>query len=132
MNDVSDLSILARAMVGRDRRPPAPITLPPVRCLGGKPNPLTSDNAEVAEAARRAIAEDGDAKFQSALRRAIGRGAERGDDAVIAEGEAAWTRLSKSRTFEDWRAVGRALMAGRNRAMREAGTNRPWGKQYVC
>jgi hypothetical protein len=54
-------------------------------------------------------------------------------DGVITDGRAAWDRL-KSReqaTWQDWLAVGEALIVGRTRAMQTAKTNKPVGTTYV-
>lgn len=46
-------------------------------------------------------------------------------------GRAAWQRLQKDKTFEDWLTFGRALVDGRRWAMHEAGANRPMGSAYT-
>jgi hypothetical protein len=45
-------------------------------------------------------------------------------------GRAAWKRLKKNKTWDDWMAVGEALLCGRHVAMQAAETNRPEGKAY--
>mgnify|MGYP001417859242 CR=1 FL=1 len=49
---------------------------------------------------------------------------------IIKQGQEAWRRLKKSKSWNDWIMVGDALVVGRNWAMRQAGTNRPEGKGY--
>lgn len=49
---------------------------------------------------------------------------------VIKLGVEAWKRLKKSKSWNDWIAVGDALVLGRDWAMRQAQTNRPEGKAY--
>jgi hypothetical protein len=51
----------------------------------------------------------------------------------VAAGCAAWERIKdNARTsWSDWVLIGKALIAGRTEAMREAGINRPFGATYV-
>jgi hypothetical protein len=49
---------------------------------------------------------------------------------IVRRGTAAWARLKKHRNWDDWMAVGEALLVGREFAMRDANTNRPIGKGY--
>jgi hypothetical protein len=53
-------------------------------------------------------------------------------DATIEAGRAAWKRLKKStlQTYDDWKAVGRMLKAGRTLCMALAKTNTPQGTTY--
>jgi hypothetical protein len=55
------------------------------------------------------------------------------DDATIADGKAAWARLKAHQrtTWPDWCAVGLALKAGKDAAMKTAGVKTPFGKPYV-
>jgi hypothetical protein len=49
----------------------------------------------------------------------------------VAAGKAAWARLRNDHaTFDDWIAVGRALVIGRTAALKEAGTNAAVGSRY--
>jgi hypothetical protein len=50
---------------------------------------------------------------------------------VIAEARAAFARLKRHTTWSDWCAIGRALVLGRDRAMRISGVNRPYGRGYT-
>jgi hypothetical protein len=50
---------------------------------------------------------------------------------IVRQGRAAWARLKKDKSWQDWLAVGEALLVGRELAMREAGTNSPTGKGYA-
>jgi hypothetical protein len=52
------------------------------------------------------------------------------DQTVIVLGQAAWHRLKKGSTFEDWKQVGAAHVLGRTAAMREAHVNKPEGRNY--
>jgi hypothetical protein len=56
------------------------------------------------------------------------------DQNVIVLGQAAWHRLKKGSTFEDWKQVGAAHVLahvlGRTAAMREAHVNKPEGRNY--
>jgi hypothetical protein len=54
------------------------------------------------------------------------------DQAAVAAGRAAWGRLRarERTTWDDWLAVGRALVIGREIAMALAKTNRPVGATY--
>jgi hypothetical protein len=52
-------------------------------------------------------------------------------DQIVERGREAWERLKKGgRDWEDWKALGAALLDGRNEAMRKAQTNKPAGKAY--
>jgi len=53
------------------------------------------------------------------------------DKATIDAGKAAWLRIKKGKTLEDWLAIGRALLCGRGICTRMAGTNEPKGARYV-
>jgi hypothetical protein len=55
---------------------------------------------------------------------------DKGLDAIGRRGTAAWNQLKKSKDWGHWVIVGEALLAGRNMAMRAAGTNRPEGRGY--
>jgi hypothetical protein len=52
------------------------------------------------------------------------------DQLVITLGQAAWHRLRKGSTFEDWKQVGAAHVIGRAAAMHEARINKPEGRNY--
>ncbi|MGM4959824.1 hypothetical protein [Bradyrhizobium sp. 604_D8_N2_3] len=52
-------------------------------------------------------------------------------DRIIRQGKAAWARLKKDKSWEDWMSTGEALTEGREIAMYDAGTNRPEGKGYA-
>jgi hypothetical protein len=52
------------------------------------------------------------------------------DEALIQRGREAFERLANGRTWDDWIAVGEALLIGRTAAMREAHTNEPKGGRY--
>jgi hypothetical protein len=52
------------------------------------------------------------------------------EDALIQRGREAFERLASGRTWDDWVAVGEALLVGRAAAMREARTNTPAGRRY--
>src|SRR4051812_14220288 len=47
-------------------------------------------------------------------------------------GQAAWQRLkaASSKSWDDWKLIGAALLAGRHHAMEIAKTNKPAGKRY--
>jgi hypothetical protein len=49
---------------------------------------------------------------------------------IVRQGTAAWARLKKEKNWNDWMAVGDALLVGRTFAMNDAGTNAPVGKGY--
>jgi hypothetical protein len=51
---------------------------------------------------------------------------------VIGEAREAWSRIKGSarKNWDDWLAVGRALVVGRTEALKSAGTNRPVGTRY--
>jgi hypothetical protein len=49
---------------------------------------------------------------------------------LIRAGQQAWARLQAHQTWEDWKAVGLALAAGRTRAMAVAKINQPRGSRY--
>lgn len=51
-------------------------------------------------------------------------------DRVVRNGRAAWQRLKKEKSWQDWLATGELLALLRQEAMHEAGTNRPEGKAY--
>jgi len=53
------------------------------------------------------------------------------EETVIAAGREALNRLRRNVTWTDWKIVGAALAIGRDRALRIAGTRRPFGKPYV-
>jgi hypothetical protein len=48
----------------------------------------------------------------------------------IKAGQQAWERLQAHQTWDDWKAVGLALAAGRTKAMAAAQTNQPKGSRY--
>ncbi len=50
---------------------------------------------------------------------------------VVERGKAAWARLKKDQTWEDWLQVGETLAIGRKQAMRTAGASKPAGKGYT-
>ena len=49
---------------------------------------------------------------------------------IVRQGTAAWVRLKKEKNWNDWMAVGDALLIGRTFAMNDAGMNHPHGKGY--
>ena len=50
---------------------------------------------------------------------------------IVRQGQAAWRRLKRSsKSWDDWKAVGHALLEGRAIAMRNAGTTSPSGGGY--
>jgi hypothetical protein len=49
---------------------------------------------------------------------------------IIRRAQEAWSRLAGDRTWEDWLAVGDALLLGRSEAMRDAHSNEPKGRRY--
>jgi hypothetical protein len=51
-------------------------------------------------------------------------------DEIGRRGTKAWNDLKKSKDWGHWMIVGESLQAGRNEAMRAAGTNRPEGRGY--
>ena len=51
-------------------------------------------------------------------------------DKVFRQGMEAWERLKKEESWEDWLKVGHTHAAGREQAMRKAGTNQPQGRAY--
>lgn len=51
-------------------------------------------------------------------------------DRIVRLGRAAWQRLKKERSWQDWLATGELLALLRSEALTEAGTNRPEGKAY--
>jgi hypothetical protein len=54
------------------------------------------------------------------------------DDSTIEAGRAAWQRVSKREImqFDDWCAIGRALIVIRTQVMMEANLNKPFGGKY--
>ena len=50
---------------------------------------------------------------------------------VVRQGQEAWRRLKKEKSWQDWLKVGEALLVGREWAMHQAGVNRPEGKGYA-
>jgi N6-adenosine-specific RNA methylase IME4 len=52
------------------------------------------------------------------------------NERVAKAGAAAWCRLKKNRTWQDWVAVGRAVVVIRGSAMKAAKTDRPFGPVY--
>jgi hypothetical protein len=54
------------------------------------------------------------------------------DQTIIAEGQAAWHRVKDAKPlYEDWLAIGRALVVGKAQCLHQAGTNRPYGPVYL-
>lgn len=53
------------------------------------------------------------------------------DDAISA-GRDAWTQIERSNSFENWKTVARAIVVGRQQAMRAANINKPQGKRYAA
>lgn len=51
-------------------------------------------------------------------------------DRIVRLGRAAWQRLKKEKSWQDWLATGELLQLLREEAMHEAGVNRPEGKGY--
>jgi hypothetical protein len=51
-------------------------------------------------------------------------------DRISRQGAAAWRSLKKDKNWNDWLKVGEALVAWREWAMNQAGTNEPKGKGY--
>ena len=51
-------------------------------------------------------------------------------DEVVRAGVAAWHRLKQCKTFDDWLALGEALLIGRAKSMRAAHSNVPNGTPY--
>jgi len=49
---------------------------------------------------------------------------------IIRAGQEAWQRLRSHATWQDWKQVGKAHVAGRGTAMREAHVNEPSGHRY--
>ncbi len=51
---------------------------------------------------------------------------------AVIEAQAAWRRIRErdKATFDDWLAIGRALIAGRHDCMAKAGVNKPYGPAY--
>jgi hypothetical protein len=52
------------------------------------------------------------------------------DDAQIAAGREAWATIHHATSFESWKAIALAVAIGRKHALREAGSNTPYGKKY--
>lgn len=50
---------------------------------------------------------------------------------TIEKGRAAWARIQQDAHWQDWVITGKALMIGRQDAMREAHTNKPEGGAYT-
>jgi hypothetical protein len=51
-------------------------------------------------------------------------------DDPVTFGRAAWQRLKTGRDWQDWVAVGKALLVGRDEAMSEAKAKKPSGRKY--
>jgi hypothetical protein len=51
-------------------------------------------------------------------------------DDTIAAGREAWLKLGTANSFENWKTVSRAIVVGRQQAMRAANINKPQGKRY--
>jgi hypothetical protein len=51
-------------------------------------------------------------------------------DAVVRQGQEAWSRLRNNSTWEDWKKVGAAHVVGRTTAMRDGHINTPKGRSY--
>ena len=49
---------------------------------------------------------------------------------IVEDGRTAWGRIKEGATWNDWVAVGRALVIGRDTAMKAACTDRPIGAVY--
>src|SRR5262249_56030571 len=64
--------------------------------------------------------------MESPGRRPAGSGAVE----IIAAARAAWSRLRRGASFDDWVAVARALAIGREQCMALAKTNKPVGTTY--
>jgi hypothetical protein len=82
-------------------RPPKPVTLPPVAL----------DDLDVEAEAR-------EAQDRVIERRTIRRGLD------------AWEAINKSQSFGGWLAIGKALLIGREAALRSTGANAPMGRRY--
>src|SRR6516162_5132868 len=52
-------------------------------------------------------------------------------DRVVRQGQEAWRRLKKEKSWQDWLKFGEALLVGREWSMHQAGVNRPEGKGYA-
>jgi hypothetical protein len=51
---------------------------------------------------------------------------------IIVAGQQAWLRVKQARPqFDDWVAIGKCLAVGKACALKEAGTNRPYGPVYM-
>ena len=51
-------------------------------------------------------------------------------DEVVKSGTKAWERLKREVHWGDWMVVGQAMQIGRERAMKNAGTDKPEGSKY--
>src|SRR5262245_58284408 len=49
---------------------------------------------------------------------------------VIKRGRDCWERITEVETFPNWLAIGRALLIGRNYALKATGANAPMGLLY--
>ena len=51
---------------------------------------------------------------------------------VVSEGRAAWQRIQDTKPlYDDWLAIGKALVVGKAWCLRQAGTNGPYGPSYM-
>jgi hypothetical protein len=49
---------------------------------------------------------------------------------IIRRGRDAWDAINKSESFEGWLTIGKALLIGREAALRSTGANAPMGRRY--
>jgi hypothetical protein len=50
---------------------------------------------------------------------------------TIRAGRDAWQLIGKAESFESWRAIGSALLIGKQHALMVSGANAPWGRNYT-
>jgi hypothetical protein len=86
-------------------KPARPVTLPSLHCLD-KP-PAEADETELKAAAAK-IAEQH----------------------TVRCGLDAWRAINKAETFNGWKAIGAALMVGRDHALKATGANAPMSRRY--
>jgi hypothetical protein len=96
-----------------------------------RPSNQPVDDAAVSAAKRKAEYAQREAERKPAEPAVKGRPGLPKNDQIVELGRAAWARRKQGADWEDWKAVGAALLVGRQEAMRKAQTNKPTGKAYT-
>jgi hypothetical protein len=50
----------------------------------------------------------------------------------VSEGREAWAKINRATSFASWKAIALAVAIGRQSALREANSNKPFGKKYAA